>query len=57
MTERADYMLAGGTVITVDAERRILRDGAVVFRGSELVAVGKRCARARSTTRWVGKLG
>jgi cytosine/adenosine deaminase-related metal-dependent hydrolase len=39
---RADYLLAGGTVITVDPERRILRDGAVAFRGADIVAVGKR---------------
>jgi 5-methylthioadenosine/S-adenosylhomocysteine deaminase len=38
---RADYLLAGGTVITVDPERRIFRDGAVAFRGADIVAVGK----------------
>jgi len=42
MTTKADYLLAGGTVITVDGDRRIFRDGAVAFRGSEIVAVGKR---------------
>jgi len=42
MTIKADYLLAGGTVITVDGDRRIFRDGAVAFRGSEIVAVGKR---------------
>ena len=42
MTLRADHMLVGGTVITVDAERRIIRDGAVVIAGSDIVAVGKR---------------
>ena len=42
MALEADYMLSGGTVITVDGERRIFRDGAIAFRGSEIVAVGKR---------------
>jgi 5-methylthioadenosine/S-adenosylhomocysteine deaminase len=42
MTVQADYMLAGGTIISVDGERRIFRDGAVAFQGSEIVAVGKR---------------
>jgi 5-methylthioadenosine/S-adenosylhomocysteine deaminase len=44
---KADLMLSGGTVITVDAERRIIRDGAVVITGSDIVAVGKREAVAR----------
>lgn len=42
MTLHADYMLSGGTVITVDPQRRIIRDGAVAFRGTDIVAVGKR---------------
>ena len=47
MAIKADLMLSGGTVITVDAERRIIRDGAVVITGSDIVAVGKREALAR----------
>jgi len=39
---KADYLLSGGTVITVDPQRRIIRDGAVALRGTELIAVGKR---------------
>jgi 5-methylthioadenosine/S-adenosylhomocysteine deaminase len=42
MTEKVDTLLAGGTVITVDRQRRIYRDGAVAMRGNEIVAVGKR---------------
>jgi len=42
MTERIDVLLAGGTVITVDPQRGIYRDGAVAIRGTEIVAVGKR---------------
>src|SRR5215204_285735 len=35
-------MLSGGTVITVDEKRRIIRDGAVAVTGTDIVAVGKR---------------
>ncbi len=34
------WMLAHGIVVTMDAQRRILYDGAVVVRGSDIVAVG-----------------
>jgi 5-methylthioadenosine/S-adenosylhomocysteine deaminase len=40
--EKVDVLLSGGTVITVDGQRRIYRDGAVALRGSDIVAVGKR---------------
>ena len=48
MAVEADTMLAGGTVITVDGERRIFRDGAVACQGSNIVAVGKRAELERS---------
>ena len=41
MPQKADYLLSGGTVITVDEERRIIRDGAVAIRGDRIAAVGK----------------
>lgn len=41
MAIKADVILAGGTVMTVDGERRIIRDGAVVITGTDIVAVGK----------------
>lgn len=41
MKENVDVLLAGGTVITVDTQRRIYRDGAVALRGTDIVAVGK----------------
>jgi 5-methylthioadenosine/S-adenosylhomocysteine deaminase len=47
---KGDYLLSGGTVITVDKERRIIRDGAVAFRGSELVAIGKRAELEQTVT-------
>ncbi len=42
MKEKVDVLLSGGTVMTIDGERRIIRDGAVAMRGSDIVAVGKR---------------
>jgi 5-methylthioadenosine/S-adenosylhomocysteine deaminase len=61
MKENVDVLLAGGTVITVDTQRRIYRDGAVALRGTDIVAVGKLAdlsARydARSTRDCRGKL-
>jgi 5-methylthioadenosine/S-adenosylhomocysteine deaminase len=40
--EVADLVLSAGAVVTMDAERRIIRDGAVAVRGRDIVAVGKR---------------
>jgi 5-methylthioadenosine/S-adenosylhomocysteine deaminase len=39
---KVDVLLSGGTVLTVDEQRRIIRDGAVAIRGTDIVAVGKR---------------
>ena len=36
----ADLILTGGTVVTMDAERRILAPGAVAIRGATIAAVG-----------------
>lgn len=38
--EQVDVLLAGGTVITMDARRNLIRDGAVAIRGNDIVAVG-----------------
>lgn len=38
---QADCMLTNATVLTVNRDRRIIRDGAVAFSGSTIVAVGK----------------
>jgi predicted amidohydrolase YtcJ len=35
-----DLLLTGGTVVTIDQQRRILRDGAVAIDGGRIVAVG-----------------
>jgi 5-methylthioadenosine/S-adenosylhomocysteine deaminase len=40
--ERVDLLVAGGTVVTMDGERRILEDGAVAVRGDAILAVGPR---------------
>ncbi len=40
--ERVELIIAGGTVITMDAERRIVEDGAVAVTGDAIVAVAAR---------------
>ena len=40
--ERVDLLVTGGTVVTMDAERRVIADGAVAVRGDAIVAVGPR---------------
>jgi 5-methylthioadenosine/S-adenosylhomocysteine deaminase len=37
-----DLFVSGGTVITMDAQFRVIEDGAVAIRGDSIVAVGKR---------------
>ena len=39
-TEAFDLLLTGGTVVTVDASRGVIPDGAVAVRGDRIVAVG-----------------
>ncbi len=40
--ERADLIAAGGTIVTMNGERRIIEDGAIAVKGDAIVAVGKR---------------
>jgi 5-methylthioadenosine/S-adenosylhomocysteine deaminase len=40
--ERVDMIIAGGTVVTMDAERRVIEDGAVAVTGDAIVAVAQR---------------
>jgi 5-methylthioadenosine/S-adenosylhomocysteine deaminase len=42
--ERAELIVAGGTVVTMDAQWRVIEDGAVAVRGDTIVAVGPRAA-------------
>jgi cytosine/adenosine deaminase-related metal-dependent hydrolase len=37
-----DLLISGGTLLTVDAERRIFNDGAVAITGNRIVDVGRR---------------
>ncbi|HEX7957623.1 MAG TPA: amidohydrolase, partial [Pyrinomonadaceae bacterium] len=39
---RVDLIVSGGTVVTMDAGRRLIEDGAVAVAGGRIVAVGKR---------------
>src|SRR5580704_18647356 len=40
--EKVDLLITGGTVITMDAQRRVLDDGAIAASGDSIVAVGSR---------------
>ncbi|HEY4816576.1 MAG TPA: amidohydrolase [Candidatus Acidoferrum sp.] len=40
--ERVDLVIAGGTLVTMDPERRILEDGAIAVKGDLIVGVGTR---------------
>src|ERR1700691_5502605 len=40
--EKIDVLITGGTVITMDAQRRVLDDGAIAVRADSIVAVGPR---------------
>src|SRR5216683_7838962 len=40
--ETIDMLVVGGTVVTMNAERRIIEDGAVGIKGDAIVAVGSR---------------
>jgi 5-methylthioadenosine/S-adenosylhomocysteine deaminase len=42
--EKADLLVSGGTIVTMDAERRVIEDGAIAVRGDAIVAVGNRVA-------------
>ncbi|HKY06197.1 MAG TPA: hypothetical protein VJQ56_14975, partial [Blastocatellia bacterium] len=38
--ERADIIIRGATVVTMDSSSRVIEDGAVAVRGSTIIAVG-----------------
>ena len=46
--ERADWLLSGGTIVTMDAQRRVISDGAIAIRGDSIVAVGPAAEVAKS---------
>jgi 5-methylthioadenosine/S-adenosylhomocysteine deaminase len=43
----ADLLISGATIITMNAERQVVEDGALAIRGDRIVAVGKRAALER----------
>jgi 5-methylthioadenosine/S-adenosylhomocysteine deaminase len=47
-----DLLVRGGTVVTMDAARRVIEDGAVAVKGGKIVAVGQ---RAEVERRYVGR--
>src|ERR1700737_4888990 len=40
--QKVDLIVAGGTVVSMDAERRVIEDGAVAVSGDTIVAVATR---------------
>jgi len=40
--EKIDLLVSGGTLVTMDAQRRVLDDGAVAVRGDSILAIGPR---------------
>ena len=39
---QVDTLIAGATIVTMDAERRVITDGAIAIAGNRIAAVGKR---------------
>lgn len=39
-TQLADYLIKGGTLVTMDAKRRVIENGAIAIRGAEIVSIG-----------------
>src|SRR6059036_2962961 len=40
--EKVDLLVSGGTVVTMDGQRRILEDGAIAVKGDAILALGPR---------------
>lgn len=59
--KNVDYLIIGGTVVTMDSERRIIPDGVIAIKNGKIVAVGNRVKtleglRARSVINAAGKI-
>jgi 5-methylthioadenosine/S-adenosylhomocysteine deaminase len=46
----ADLLISGATIITMNAERHVIEDGAIAIAADKIVAIGKREAVARAVT-------
>src|SRR5690606_28092257 len=58
--QRVDLLITGGTVVTMDGERRVIENGAVAINGNTIVGVGTapemaKRFRVRSTMNAAGK--
>jgi len=42
--KKVDLLVTGGTIVTMDSERRVIEDGAIAVQGDAIVAVGSRVA-------------
>src|SRR5271156_6224153 len=40
--DKVDLLVTGGTVVTMDGQRRVIQDGAIAIRGDSIIAVGPR---------------
>jgi 5-methylthioadenosine/S-adenosylhomocysteine deaminase len=47
---RADLIVSGGTIVTMDKQRRVIEDGAIAVSGGRIVAVGARAEIEKSYT-------
>ena len=47
---KADLLISGATLITMNAERQVIEDGALAVAGDRIVAVGKRETLSRTVT-------
>lgn len=57
----ADLLIVGGTIVTMDKDRRVIEDGAIAIRSGEIISIGKRAdipknLRAKQTINANGKV-
>ena len=46
--QSVDLLISGGTIVTMDKDRRVIEDGALAVKGGRIVAVGTRAEVAKS---------
>ena len=47
----ADVLIVGGTIVTMDKDRRVIEDGAVAIKDGKIVAIGTRAERCNRSCR------